>query len=204
MSSDWFELQLAASPVLVILRGLGPARSVELAERAWAAGVPLVEIPLQRPDDALALRAVRAAGGTRPVGAGTVLDVGDLDAAAGAGADFAVSPGVDTAVLAEAAARGIPLLPGVATATDIQTCLTHGYRWLKAFPAAQLGTGWFAAMRGPFPDVSFVATGGVTPAEAADYLAAGARAVALGSAFAGEDAVAGVAALLAGPAQGAR
>ena len=79
---------------------------------------------------------------------------------------------------------GLPTLPGVATASDIQRCARLGLGWLKAFPATTLGPGWIAAMRGPFPDVRFVATGGVTVANAAGFLSAGARAVALGSALA--------------------
>ena len=93
-------------------------------------------------------------------------------------------------------------LPGVATPSEIQQALRHGATWLKAFPATVLGTGWFAAMRGPFPEVNLVATGGVSAHNAADYLAAGARAVAVGSALADEtqwEALAALAASSTGP-----
>jgi 2-keto-3-deoxy-6-phosphogluconate aldolase len=79
--------------------------------------------------------------------------------------------------------RGLPHLPGVATATEAHRALRLGLAWQKVFPAAVLGTGWIAAMRAPFPDVRFVATGGVDAANAEAFLQAGATAVAFGSSF---------------------
>ncbi|MET7611856.1 thiamine phosphate synthase, partial [Streptomyces seoulensis] len=73
--------------------------------------------------------------------------------------------------------------PGVATATDVQAARALGLDWLKAFPASVLGPDWFRAMRGPFPEVPFVATGGIDASNAAAYLAAGAKVVAVGSAL---------------------
>ena len=75
-------------------------------------------------------------------------------------------------------------LPGVATPTEIQAAVAAGLTWLKAFPAAQLGTAWFTAMAGPFPQEKFVATGGMDANNAGDFLAAGVRCVAVGSALA--------------------
>lgn len=76
---------------------------------------------------------------------------------------------------------GLPTLPGVATASEIQRGLDLGLSWFKAFPASALGTGWFSAMRGPFPQVRFVATGGVNIAMARAFLDAGVRVVSFGS-----------------------
>jgi Entner-Doudoroff aldolase len=183
---DWFERQFAATQVMVIMRGLDADASLALAERAWDAGVRMVEIPIQRPEAVAALRVVAAAARERGlvVGAGTVVTTAHVDEARAAGAAYTVSPGVDEDVIRACLDAGLPTLPGVATASDIQRCARFGLRWLKAFPAAALGPGWIAAMRGPFPDARFVATGGVTVTNAGDFLAAGARAVSLGSALA--------------------
>jgi 2-dehydro-3-deoxyphosphogluconate aldolase/(4S)-4-hydroxy-2-oxoglutarate aldolase len=75
-------------------------------------------------------------------------------------------------------------VPGVATPSEVHGATALGCRWLKAFPAVSLGPSWFSAVRGPFPDVRFVATGGITPATARSFLEAGAAAVGIGSAVA--------------------
>jgi 2-keto-3-deoxy-6-phosphogluconate aldolase len=102
-------------------------------------------------------------------------------------------------VSARAARLGLPLIPGVASATDIQTARRSGHRWMKAFPASVLGPDWIRAQRGPFPDVSFVATGGIDADNAAEFLDAGARVVALGASLARPDVIDRIAPLLARP-----
>lgn len=178
----------AGQQVMAILRGMSERATVELANRAWDLGIGLVEVPIPSPDAVPALRAAVEAGRRRGrvVGAGTVTTPARVAAAVEAGAAFTVAPGFDGEVLAASLAAGLPHLPGVATPGEIQQALRHGVTWLKAFPAAQLGVGWFAAMRGPFPEANLVATGGVSAHDAADYLTAGARAVAVGSALADE------------------
>ena len=183
---DWFEREFATTRVMVIMRGLGGAASLALAERAWAAGVRAVEVPVQRPADVESLRVVAAAARDRglAVGAGTVVSIEQVEVARRAGAAYTVSPGLDDDVVRATLAAGLPTLPGVATATEVQRAVRLGLGWLKMFPAATLGPGWVSALRGPFPDVRFVATGGVTVESAPSFLAAGARVVALGSALA--------------------
>lgn len=141
---------------------------------------------MQTPDALPSLRAAAAAAAERGrrVGAGTVIAAEQVEAVARAGAAFTVAPGFDPQVMRLSAEAGIPHLPGVATAGEIQSALAHGVTWLKAFPAASLGPGWFSAMAGPFPQIHLVATGGVDARNASDYLAAGAHAVAVGSALA--------------------
>jgi len=184
---DWFDDMLRTCPVMAILRGYGTERTLELAHRAWDLGITLVEIPIQNDAAVKTLAAVAVAaagrGGGAIVGAGTVLTPAQVIDARDAGAMFTVSPGFDPAVVAASHAAGMPSLPGVATATDIQLALRHGLRWLKAFPASTLGEGWFSAMKGPFPQVSFVATGGMAAGNAERFLDAGAAAVAVGSAL---------------------
>jgi 2-dehydro-3-deoxyphosphogluconate aldolase / (4S)-4-hydroxy-2-oxoglutarate aldolase len=184
--ADFFTNHLGTTPVMAILRGHGPARTLELCHRAWELGLALVEIPVQNDDDLESLRAAVAAG--RPdghvVGAGTVTSPGLVGAVAEVGAAFTVAPGLDEEVLVASHAAGLPHLPGVATATEIHHAVRLGLVWLKAFPAAALGPSWFAAMAGPFPQIRLLATGGVDAGNAATFLDAGAAAASLGSAFA--------------------
>jgi 2-dehydro-3-deoxyphosphogluconate aldolase/(4S)-4-hydroxy-2-oxoglutarate aldolase len=182
-SDDWFEKEFAATQVLVILRGHRIEGSLGLATRAWDAGVRAVEIPIQRPEDVTALGIVAAAAERRglTVGAGTVVRVEQVEQARRAGAAYTVSPGTDEAVIEASLDAGLPTLPGVATASEVQRCARLDLAWLKAFPAVVLGPDWIRAMLGPFPGVSFVATGGMTVDNSGSFVAAGARAVALGS-----------------------
>lgn len=178
--------ELDRSAVLAIVHAPSPAETVGLCQRAWALGITLVEVPL-RDDGDLALLAEAVTAGRledRPVGAGTVTSAELAGQAADLGAAFTVAPGLDERVAEVSARRGLAHLPGVATATEVQRALSLGLRWQKAFPALALGTGWFTAMRGPFRQVKFVATGGMTTENATAFLDAGAGAVALGSAFA--------------------
>ncbi len=179
-----FDELLAGQTVVVILRGQSPDRTVTLAEAVWDAGAGIVEVPIQDQVALAALEMTALAGRSRdhPVGAGTVLTPDQAEQARAAGAAFTVAPGFSPDVLAASIALGLPHLPGVATATEVQQAVAAGCGWLKAFPASVLGPAWFREMRGPFPDVSFVATGGISAATAREFLAAGVRAVGVGSA----------------------
>jgi 2-dehydro-3-deoxyphosphogluconate aldolase/(4S)-4-hydroxy-2-oxoglutarate aldolase len=146
------------------------AAATDLADALAGGGITCAEITLRTPAGIDAIRAVAG----RPdfvVGAGTVLTPDQVDAAVDAGAAFLVSPGLDDEVLARAAERGIPIVPGVATATEIQRALRHGLRHVKLFPAGALGgLGAVRAFAGPFPDVRFLPSGGVSIDNAAAYL----------------------------------
>ncbi|MGC4847070.1 bifunctional 4-hydroxy-2-oxoglutarate aldolase/2-dehydro-3-deoxy-phosphogluconate aldolase [Micromonospora sp. DT15] len=185
MTTPDFDHIFGGARVMAILRGLPVAETVRLAERAWDLGIDVVEVPVATADAVPALRAAVEAGAERDriVGAGTVLDVDQVAAAADAGARFTVAPGLDLAVVDAAAARGLPHLPGVATPTEAQQALRHGLTWLKAFPAIALGPAWFKAVAGPLPQLRFVATGGLDASNADAFLQAGVRVVAVGSAL---------------------
>ena len=174
----------AGRPVVAILRGVAPAEAVALAQTVWDSGLGVVEVPIQTPDAVPSLAAVAAAARERGecCGAGTVISTDQVRVAADAGAGFTVAPGLDPEVVRASLAAGLPHLPGVATASEIQQALRAGCDWLKAFPAGSLGAGWFRDMRGPFPGVRFVATGGVGANNAREYLDAGAVALGVGSA----------------------
>ena len=194
-----FDRILAGRPLMAIFRGLGATRSLELARTAWDLGIDVVELPIQSDADVDALAAVVAAAREegRLVGAGTVVSTRHVELAASAGAAFTVSPGFDADVVRASAAAGMPPLPGVATASEVQAAMALGLTWLKAFPASLLGAGWFRAMAGPFPDARFVATGGMDAANAGAFLDAGVRTVAVGSALEDPAQLPALAALLA-------
>jgi len=134
-------------------------------------GVRCIEVTLRT---ALGFEAIaRISGlGILQVGAGTVLDPSDVDAAVDAGATFVVSPGLDEAVLERALARGAAALPGVATASELQRARQAGLDHVKLFPAATLGgLRLVEVLHQPFPGISFLPSGGVTATTAAEYLA---------------------------------
>lgn len=193
-----FDELFAGAPVMAIFRNMPADTSLALAHQAWDLGIDLVEVPIQTPDAVAVLETVVAAGKERgkAVGAGTVQGRGQVAAAHATGAAFTVAPGLDLDIVAAARDRGLPHLPGVATPTEVQTAVRAGLTWLKAFPAIALGTAWFRAMRGPFPTVRFVATGGMDASNAESFLAAGARVVAVGSALADPDQIPRLASLL--------
>lgn len=194
-----FDDLFAGRSLMAIFRGLGAARSLELARRAWELGIDVVELPIQSESDVEALAAVVEAGRAegRLVGAGTVVATHHVELAASVGAAFTVSPGFDADIVRASIAAGMPPLPGVATPSEVQAAMALGLTWLKAFPASLLGTGWFRAMAGPFPDARFVATGGMDAANAGDFLDAGVRTVAVGSALEDPAQLPALAALLA-------
>ncbi|MBA2810570.1 bifunctional 4-hydroxy-2-oxoglutarate aldolase/2-dehydro-3-deoxy-phosphogluconate aldolase [Streptomyces sp. KM273126] len=188
-SGQLFQDAFDTLPLMAILRGFDVARTVEVSRRAWDVGIRLVEVPIQSRTAEAALRAAVEAGEERGavVGAGTVTTVERVERAVEAGARFTVAPGFSREVAEASLVAGLPHLPGVATASEIQQAEALGLTWLKAFPAADLGPGWITSMHGPFPEARFVATGGVNLANAVEFLDAGAAAVSLGSALADPD-----------------
>jgi Entner-Doudoroff aldolase len=185
-------------PLMAILRGMGVERSLKVATTAWDLGIQAVELPVQTPTDVEALRVVADAARERGlvVGAGTVVTLEHVRQSKDAGAAFTVSPGLDVEIVRASHEAGLPALPGVATASEVQAGLKEGLTWLKAFPASLLGTGWFGAMRGPFPQATFVATGGMDASTAPSFLNAGVRVVAVGSALEDPEQLPALAALL--------
>lgn len=198
---NWFDDNFFRVPVIAVLRGLSPAEAVRSATRAWDAGVQHVEVTIETPEAIPALAAVASAAAERgvEVGAGTIIRIDQLDAASSANASFTVSPGLDEGIIQESIRRGLPHLPGVATASEILRAKALGLTWLKAFPASILGPEWISAMKGPFPDIRFIATGGMRAATANAYLNAGASVVGLSSDFSSDEGAAAVRELLVSP-----
>ena len=155
-------------------------------------------MPIQTSADLEALAAVAAEGRVRcrVVGAGTVVTIEQVAQAKAAGASFTVSPGLDLDIVRASAEAGLAPLPGVATPSEVQRASREGLTWVKAFPASVLGADWFTAMRGPLPQIKFVATGGMDAGNAAEFLATGVRVVAVGSALADDIQLPALSALL--------
>jgi 2-dehydro-3-deoxyphosphogluconate aldolase/(4S)-4-hydroxy-2-oxoglutarate aldolase len=162
---------MAAAPVIPVLVIERVEDAVPVAEALVAGGLPVLEVTLRTHAALGAIQAMRAVPGAI-VGAGTVLGSEQLRHAVGAGAQFAVSPGL-TAPLAEAAREArLPWLPGIATAGEVMHALDLGLTRLKFFPAmAAGGLPALKALGAVFGDVRFCPTGGITQASAAEWLA---------------------------------
>ena len=173
---------LHGRPLIAILRGVAADDAVRISHAVWDSGIGRVEVPIQTPEAIEALRAVAAAGAARGevVGAGTVVNTTLVDVAVDAGARFTVAPGLDEDVWQASLTAGLPHLPGVATATEVHRAMSLGAEWVKVFPAGALGPTWFTAMRGPFPQARFVATGAIDAGNVGNFLRAGVVAVGVG------------------------
>jgi 2-dehydro-3-deoxyphosphogluconate aldolase/(4S)-4-hydroxy-2-oxoglutarate aldolase len=162
---------MRAAPVIPVLVIERVEDALPIARALVAGGLPVLEVTLRTPAALAAIRAMKEVEGAI-VGAGTVLDARQLDAAVSAGAEFAVSPGLTEALGKAAAGSPAPLLPGIATAGDVMRALDLGFSRLKFFPA--MAAGGIAALKGlsaVFGGVSFCPTGGITLDNAPSWLA---------------------------------
>jgi 2-dehydro-3-deoxyphosphogluconate aldolase / (4S)-4-hydroxy-2-oxoglutarate aldolase len=146
--------------------------AVPLARALVDAGLPCAEITFRTASAADAIAAIAAAVPDIRVGAGTVVTVAQAEAALAAGASFLVAPGFDPAVVDFALARGVPIVPGVCTPTEVVMAINRGLSVLKLFPAeAAGGVAYLKALAAPFGGVRFVPTGGISADNLAAYLA---------------------------------
>jgi 2-dehydro-3-deoxyphosphogluconate aldolase/(4S)-4-hydroxy-2-oxoglutarate aldolase len=158
-------------PVIPVLVVEDVAHAEPIARALVAGGLTALEVTLRTPAALEVIRIMSRVEGA-VVGAGTVLNPRDLDAAMQAGAQFIVSPGLTEPLTRAAIDRGIPYLPGIANAADIMRGLDHGLDRFKFFPAeAAGGIKALKALAGPFHQVRFCPTGGITEATAPDWLA---------------------------------
>jgi len=163
---------LATSPVMPVIVLDDVAHAVPLARALVAGGIRVLEVTLRTPVALDCMRAIAAEVPEAVLGAGTVLSAADLDAAADAGAVFAISPGASPKLLEAARSAPIPFLPGVMTPSDVITGIDAGLDTFKLFPAAQAGgMAMLKAMAGPFPHVRFCPTGGIDVSSAPAFLA---------------------------------
>ena len=187
-----FAAHLARCPIVAILRGVQPAAVVAIGEALVAAGITIIEVPLNSPDPFESIQRLAAALGTRAVvGAGTVLDGGSVRALTASGGSLVVAPNCDPAVIAAGVRAGLAVVPGFFTPTEAFAAIAAGAHALKYFPADGGSPAMFKAMMAVLPaHVPVLAVGGVTPANLGDWRAAGAAGFGLGGALyrAGDDA----------------
>jgi 2-dehydro-3-deoxyphosphogluconate aldolase/(4S)-4-hydroxy-2-oxoglutarate aldolase len=160
------------APVIPVIVLHDVKHAVALARALVAGGIRMLEVTLRTPQALACLEAIAREVPEAVAGAGTVRSAADVQASLNAGARFAVSPGYTHTVGQACRDAGLPLLPGVATGSEIMAAQDDGYNELKFFPAMQAGgPAMLKAWGGPFIDVRFCPTGGVTQANAAEFLA---------------------------------
>ena len=160
------------APVIPVIVLHDVAHAVPMARALVAGGIRMLEVTLRTPQALACMEAIARDVPEAVVGAGTVRSHADAQAAVNAGARFAVSPGYTSALGQACRALGLPLLPGVATGSEIMQAQADGYQQLKFFPALQAGgLAMLKAWSGPFFDVDFCPTGGLTPENAPQFLA---------------------------------
>jgi 2-dehydro-3-deoxyphosphogluconate aldolase/(4S)-4-hydroxy-2-oxoglutarate aldolase len=163
---------MRVGPVIPVIVIDDVAHAVPLARALVAGGVRVLEVTLRTAAGLEAIRAIAREVPDAIVGVGTITTAQDFVAARAAGAKFGVSPGLTPALVQGARESGLPLLPGVMTPSDVIAARGAGFRQLKLFPAQQAGgIGMLKAMHGPFPDVMFCPTGGVSEDTAPQFLA---------------------------------
>ncbi|MCK9193535.1 MAG: bifunctional 4-hydroxy-2-oxoglutarate aldolase/2-dehydro-3-deoxy-phosphogluconate aldolase [Nevskia sp.] len=163
---------LNAGPVMPVIVLRDVAQALPLARALVAGGIRVLEVTLRTPAALDAIRLIRDALPEAIVGAGTITNAADLDAAIAAGAQFGVSPASNPALLAAVRASGLPFLPGTMTPSEVLTARDAGFRALKLFPAQQAGgIGMLKALGSVFPNILFCPTGGIDAAAASSYLA---------------------------------
>ena len=155
--------------------------AVASAACAIEAGLQVIEVTFTLASAARAIERLRGEHPAALIGAGTVRTLSELEAAAAAGAQFLVAPGLNPDLVEAARRRELLMIPGVFTASEVDAALRLGVRLLKLFPAEPLGPAYMASLLQPFPAATMIPTGGITAANAPAYLQAGAAAVAMGS-----------------------
>lgn len=153
---DW----LTEYGIIAILRGDYAAHILPLVDALYAGGIRVLEVTTNSPDALSMVAQLSAAYGDRMwIGAGTVLTVEHVEAVAGAGGQFIVSPDTHPPVIEAALTHGMEPIPGAYTPSEIRAALRTGARYVKLFPAMPAGPGYLKQLRGPLPDVPFIATG---------------------------------------------
>lgn len=169
--------------LIAILRGITPFETIAVCEVLVAAGITMIEVPLNSPDALASVsQAARAWGERAAIGAGTVLEPQEVDAVADCGGSFIVSPDANPGVISRTRTRGLHSYPGVFTPTEAFTAMRAGATGLKFFPAEVLGPKGIRAMKAVLPpDVPVYAVGGAVPDNFREYFAAGCAGFGLGT-----------------------
>lgn len=178
-------------PVVVILRGFAIGQVKPIVRACRAGGLRNLEITMNTPEPVHQIQeAIQAAEGTMNIGAGTVTNLALLDSAQQAGANFIVTPNLNRDVLGACLSDALPIFPGAYTPTEIRTAWEAGAHMVKVFPSNITGPGYIKALRGPFPDLPLMPTGGINLDTIDSYLAAGASGFGVGSPILNQDRIA--------------
>jgi 2-dehydro-3-deoxyphosphogluconate aldolase/(4S)-4-hydroxy-2-oxoglutarate aldolase len=174
---------IEANGVVAVVRIKDARAGLDVAQALRAGGVTTIEVTMTVPNaPALIAELSRAVEGV-VIGAGTVTDAATADQVIAAGARFVVGPVLRPDVIAACHKRDVAVMPGCFSPTEILTAWELGADIVKVFPATALGPGYFRDLRGPLPHVRLMPTGGVTVANAGDWIRAGAVAIGVGSAL---------------------
>jgi 2-dehydro-3-deoxyphosphogluconate aldolase / (4S)-4-hydroxy-2-oxoglutarate aldolase len=174
--------RLHEAGLIAVVRADRPEHAVQVAGALLAGGVWAIELTFTTPGAAQALAEVRATYGQNLLlGAGTIREPAQVEAAMGAGVDFMVTAHLRADILAAMLASGLPFAPGVFTPSEVGQALDAGAQAVKIFPASTGGPSHLRALRGPFPDLQAIPTGGIDETNIHAWFAAGALAVGAGS-----------------------
>ena len=183
MNAEQSQKRIGELGIIPVVRAANSDEALQAVRAIHAGGISIVEITLTVPNaSALISELAREYGDTLLVGAGTVLTHEQATECLDAGAEFLVSPGLSVPVLRAAQGRDKLAIPGALTPTEIMAASREGAQLLKIFPCESMGgPKYIKSLRGPFPAIKFIPTGGVSVANAADYFAAGSFALGIGS-----------------------
>jgi 2-dehydro-3-deoxyphosphogluconate aldolase / (4S)-4-hydroxy-2-oxoglutarate aldolase len=166
------ETVMTSSPVIPVIIINDPGHAIPLATALYQGGLHVLEITLRTPHGLGAIKTISEQIPDAIVGAGTVTTAEHISAVLEVGGQFMVSPGITDTLIEAAMRQEVILLPGIATPSEAMKLIDYGIHHMKFFPAeAAGGIPMLKSMRGPFPQLSFCPTGGLTPASAKDYLA---------------------------------
>ena len=178
------EQAMAQLPLIAILRGLTPAEAPAIGEALVSSGFAIIEVPLNSPEPLHSITALTQQFPQTLIGAGTVLNAQQVKDVHAAGGRLVVAPNFNPAVVAQALALNMVVLPGVATPTEAFAALDAGAHGLKLFPAEMISPATVKALRAVLPkSAALMPVGGITPDNMAAYRTAGASGFGLGSAL---------------------
>lgn len=164
--------KLASIGIIPVIKINDAEKAVPLARALCAGGLPAAEVTFRTPAAAEAIRRIRAEVPAVCVCAGTVLNAETAERVVEAGAEAVISPGTNPAVVKWCLEMGVPVIPGCATPTEVEACMRMGLDFVKLFPAEVVGgVAMLKALSGPYSHMAFMPTGGVSPENAAAYLA---------------------------------
>lgn len=189
MSESTVRQRIVGPGVIAIVRGIDAEVASDVVHAIANGGVEAIEITADTPGAVDMIRKVSDEVDDVAIGAGTVLDAETVRAVQLAGAEFVVTPTIDTDVVESCNRYGTPIATGVMTPTEALTATEAGADFCKLFPASTAGPGQVSAINGPLPQVPLVPTGGVSLDNAADFFEAGAVAVGVGSSIVDDEAI---------------